>query len=277
MSAIRPGTRPVRVVFQIKDVVVSMDEQAVPQALAAAFGSRDLGLPPLTLTGVRVSAAEWSQTALLGMSRIVQVIVWMTVSSRDVLDRDLFLRAVARGLFATMTLSAPRPAWWEVPQPLPRDGFWLYQRLSGQVGPTRLCPYADVTFGASTVQPAAPSQSPAPTAHTTVTPEVAVGGRAEWQLSRREVERYQTILYNLGELGAERDVDGLIGPTTRIALREFQFVYNRRQNDPDNAARLWSPRSLSVDGILGPETRRALDNFASYRRRPGSIDGWASL
>lgn len=142
---------------------------------------------------------------------------------------------------------------------------------------TRVDPAPSTPPATTTTSTPADPSSPATSSHVVVVPEVTVGGgRAEWQLSRAEVTRYQTILYNLGELARTQDADGLIGPTTRVAVREFQHIYNRRQNDPAAAARLWSPRSLREDGILGPETQRALDNFRSYRRGD-SYDGWAAL
>lgn len=67
---------------------------------------------------------------------------------------------------------------------------------------------------------------------------------------RTTVEAFQRILRGLGyNIGA----DGVIGPATRTALRQFQSAANRERG--------WR---LAVDGVLGPMTREALTWYMEH-------------
>ncbi|WP_019852882.1 peptidoglycan recognition protein family protein [Actinopolyspora mortivallis] len=107
-----------------------------------------------------------------------------------------------------------------------------------------------------------------------------------WPLVRPDDtgERVRTVQYLMNEHGASLSTDGVYGPATESAVREFQravgaivdglaghqtwnqAIRRRRDGDSGSAVRAVQHRlSITVDGLFGPDTTTAVRRFQSER------------
>ncbi len=96
--------------------------------------------------------------------------------------------------------------------------------------------------------------APATTAPTSTT---AANGKKHSEASKAELERWQTDLNAVGCWAGP--VDGLLGPETEAAIKEFQAA-----------------EGLKVDGLLGPQTEAALQAAVKAGKRVCHTGGGTS-